>query len=245
MTTNANLYNETWAPDEYHSMLVHATDSGGAWHHEKVFESVTQSTLIQGQISGASMVLDIEDHIHVSCFAFADGLFWIKYASNSLGTWEDSTIVKAADIWTDQTSIAVDSKGHASISYHESFVGIQMPVSQVVRVAENSDGAWKLTTLDDSFISGWFVGSSITVEPDGGTHVLYSILDKWTYLVYATDSALGPVLTNAFTLSAYLGVAAAAIVVVIAATAIQYVRIQRRREAERKEFEERFHLFER
>jgi hypothetical protein len=63
------------------------------------------------------------------------------------------------------TSIAIDSSGHAHISYVDQSTGALM-------YATNTDGSWVNTTLDNTYASGAY--SDIAVDSHGKVHIAYS-----------------------------------------------------------------------
>jgi len=86
----------------------------------------------------------------------------LKYATNSSGTWQFTTLDSDGDIYAG--SIAVDASDRVHISYYDS-------TNQDLKYATNKTGSWQCMVVDSVGSVG--TNSSIAVSADGVVHISY------------------------------------------------------------------------
>lgn len=155
--------------------LLHATNASGTW----VTETVGSAGVV-GEGPETSIKLDAAGKVHISYY---DGMLspatgFLKYATNASGAWS----VAVVDGGTDDTgwfsSLALDTAGHAHISYYDRTLGY-------LRYATNSSGAWQTFTIDSAGDAGSY--SAIAVDAANRVHISY--VDAGSHaLKYATNA---------------------------------------------------------
>ncbi len=124
-------------------------------------------------IFSRSIAVDAGNHTHI-----AYGGDHLYYAHHDGATWHYETADASLDVGQN-AAIALDTSGHAHISYHDH-------ANRDLKYATNASGAWVTTTVDNY---GW-VGfiSSIAIDASGHVHISY-FADTNYSLKYATNAS--------------------------------------------------------
>ena len=148
--------------------LAYATNVSGAW--------VTEEISSQGGVH--ALALDHTDGVHVAFAATNASPSPLRYATRNAGSgWTLVDVDTAANC--DQPSLAIDSAGHAHVSYFDR-------TTVTLKYATNATGSWAAQTIDANSHVGAL--SSLVVDAAGNVHVIY--LDSLnTRLKYATNSS--------------------------------------------------------
>lgn len=129
-----------------------------------------------------SIAVDISGHAHISYAA--DGSFHfnpvnsLKYATNAAGAWIIETVDNADDVGG-YSSIALDSAGHAHISYYDY-------TNDNLKYATNTSGSWAIAVLYSSGSVGRF--TAIAADASDNLHISYYDDTNHT-LKYATNAS--------------------------------------------------------
>ena len=110
-------------------------------------------------LSSRAITVDASNHPHI-----AYGGDHLYYAYHDGTTWRYET-VDASSIVGDWASLALDTSGHAHISY-EDFA------NRDIRYATNASGSWVTTTVDSTGWVGWT--NSIALDVSGHAHISYN-----------------------------------------------------------------------
>ncbi|MCX5894371.1 MAG: hypothetical protein NTZ51_00855, partial [Proteobacteria bacterium] len=158
------------------SDLKYATNASGSW----------QTAIVDyaGDVGGwSSLALDGQSHAYISYYEWLNtGGGRLKFATNKNGSWETQVVDNASDDVGPYTSMGLDSKGAAHISYYDYDNG-------VLKYSTNASGSWVASTVDDE--SALDMYTSLAVDAKDAIHISYfAQQDEFSgSLKYATNAS--------------------------------------------------------
>ncbi|MBI5454124.1 MAG: chitobiase/beta-hexosaminidase C-terminal domain-containing protein, partial [Deltaproteobacteria bacterium] len=153
--------------------IKYATNASGTWALSTVYSAYDI-------VSYNSVAVDSNNKAHISFNTVAGGppIGFLKYASNSTGSW---VVADADGTGSDNVgayaSIAVDSNNKIHIGYYDS-------TNTALKYATNVSGAWNAGIVDNSGDTGVHV--SIDIDQNNKAHISYSNGNTQN-LYYATN----------------------------------------------------------
>jgi chitodextrinase len=148
--------------------LNYLSNVSGVWETETVVENA--------YITGSSMALDTDGNAHIGFVEWGD----VRYATNRNGMWVTGVvedIVNQAHF----PSIVADQQKHIHMSYYD-YTGD----GGSLKYATNTSGEWVVTMIATAQVGLDFY-PSITADPSGGVHIIYSDKNSRT-LVHASNA---------------------------------------------------------
>jgi len=149
--------------------LKYTTNASGTW----VTTTVDDSGKPMGEYT--SIALDSSGKVHISSYDYdrdhhSDDKSILFYTTNATGEWETTTVDRSNEDVGQYTSIALDSKGKAHISYCDyNDSNPKYITSSCFKYATNASGAWITTTVDSGGGS-----TSIALDSSGKVHISYN-----------------------------------------------------------------------
>ena len=148
-----------WDPSTYNYDLKYATNASGAWETT----TVDSDWHIGGEYT--SIAIDNSGKVHISSYNYDSEHSYsdqsvLYYTTNASGEWVTTVVDRSNEDVGEYTSIALDSKGKAHISYS----------SGGLKYVTNTSGTWVITTVDDSGTGE----TSIMLDSSGKAHISYS-----------------------------------------------------------------------
>jgi hypothetical protein len=130
-----------------------------------------------------SIATDSSNNVHIIYVDCVNGIYNIKYATNSSGSWITETVDSIGDIvigmnWN--ISIAVDSSNNVHISYYD-------VTNNDLKYATNSSGSWVTEIVNSGEYGGKY--NSIATDSLNNVHISYLGGYQNYELKYATNSS--------------------------------------------------------
>jgi len=155
-------------------VLVYATNETGSWD----FTIVDNALSYSGGQTSIALDLDGNPHIAYYCRALTADPGYLKYATNSSGSWVTTTIDNVGNVGQ-HTSIAADSNGNVHIVYYDVTNGD-------LKYATDASGSWVLSTIDSTDDVGIY--TSMLIDSSDILHVAYYDVTNGD-LKYATNAS--------------------------------------------------------
>ncbi|MBF8277484.1 MAG: exported protein of unknown function [Candidatus Brocadiaceae bacterium] len=133
--------------------LKYATNASGSW--------VTTTVDNKYVYFYNSIAVDASGHAHIT---YADGNLGLRYATNASGAWIKTTVDSDEDAGRN-TSLALDTKGKAHISYLDVY-------NTALKYATNESGSWVTTMVDNSGNVGY--DTSLKLDSKDKVHISYN-----------------------------------------------------------------------
>lgn len=159
--------------------MVYHTNTTGTWTTTFVYPNIG--------VDFISMCLDHNDEAHV---AFMTASEYIRYASDTGGTWQNVTIGRVGQVdsgieFDSPLNIVVDSNNNPSISYCNTTGDLEF----FVEVASRSGSAWTITRLDSGLAQSMAISQ---------TDKLYVAFAGWLGVSGFVLDSTGPITPGMF-----------------------------------------------
>jgi LPXTG-motif cell wall-anchored protein len=157
------------------------TPTAGAGFAASIVDDLQQ---LAGGNPWQSIALDLSNKAHIAYISYAANAYVMKYATNSSGSWVNTTIGSPSPALV-SPSIAVDTNGKVHISYAGD------PTGYNLMYATNVTGSWVTSVIETGGMYGIYE-TSIAVDSNNKVHIAYMKLSDVNIagtLKYATNAS--------------------------------------------------------